>query len=180
MRKIAIIATLVIVASVGPGMPNAGAQTTHGRDAQATQSSPPPSSTTGRALPEAPVGHRQPRAADVPRQGGSTLGPGDASRATWGLRSCLANRRSSKPLVAVPHALLRGLFYSAVPLLVHSRSRPGQSRGKGGLTDRTDGLGRRRSYSHWSFTLDTTMAVLFTFYMVPVNLLDHLPAQLYF
>jgi hypothetical protein len=76
MREIAILA---IVASMGLGMLAAYAQTDPPREPQTqppTQSAPPPS-TSGRALPQAPIGHRQPRAADVPRQGEITIAPGD-------------------------------------------------------------------------------------------------------
>ena len=74
MRKTAIVAVLTVVASMGLGMPTAVTQTAPAPDPQARQSLPPPS-TTGRAQPQAPVGHRQPRAADVPRQGEITIGP---------------------------------------------------------------------------------------------------------
>jgi hypothetical protein len=76
MREIAILA---IVASMGLGMLAAYAQTDPQREPQTQppiQSAPPPS-TNGRALPQAPIGHRQPRAADVPSQGEITIAPGD-------------------------------------------------------------------------------------------------------
>jgi hypothetical protein len=42
-----------------------------------THSNETPPSTTGRAQPQAPVGHRQPGAADVPNGGGSLFSPGE-------------------------------------------------------------------------------------------------------
>jgi hypothetical protein len=76
MRETAILA---IVASMGLGMLAAYAQTDPPRQPQTQppiQSAPP--STSGRALPhQAPIGHRQPRAADVPSQGEITIAPGD-------------------------------------------------------------------------------------------------------
>ena len=74
-------AIFAIVVALGLGISTAWAQTgpVH-RDSQPqtqppAQSSPSPS-TTGRALPQAPAGHRQPRAADVPPETGTTVPPG--------------------------------------------------------------------------------------------------------
>jgi hypothetical protein len=53
------------------------AQQQAGRAPRTTQSNDTPPSTTGRAQPQAPVGHRQPGAADVPNGGGSVLSPGE-------------------------------------------------------------------------------------------------------
>jgi hypothetical protein len=80
MREITNLAFLAIVASMGLGMLAAQAQTAPPREPQTqipTQSAPPPS-TTGRAIPQAPIGHRQPRAADVPNEGQIKIAPGDA------------------------------------------------------------------------------------------------------
>ena len=80
ITNLALLALLAIVASTGLGMLAAHAQTAPPREPQTQlprQSAPQPS-TTGRAQPQAPVGHRQPRAADVPNQGQITIAPGDA------------------------------------------------------------------------------------------------------
>jgi hypothetical protein len=76
MREMTILA---IVAAMGLGMLDAHAQTTPPPQPQpqAPAQSLPPPLTTGRAQPQAPIGHRQPRAADVPRQGEVTVGPGE-------------------------------------------------------------------------------------------------------
>jgi hypothetical protein len=81
-----------IVVALGLGISTAWAQTAPAhRDSQPqtqppTQSSPSPS-TTGRAQPQAPVGHRQPRAADVPPETGTTVPPGQ-KRLDRELRIC--------------------------------------------------------------------------------------------
>jgi hypothetical protein len=76
MRKIMIP---TVLAAMGFAILNANAQTGP-RPQSPSQSQPPaqsaqPSETTGRALPQAPTGHRQPRATDVPDQGLKTMGP---------------------------------------------------------------------------------------------------------
>ena len=74
-------AIFAIVVTLGFGISSAWAQTDPARRDSPPQTQPPaqssPSpSTTGRAQPQAPVGHRQPRAADVPPETGTTLPPG--------------------------------------------------------------------------------------------------------
>jgi hypothetical protein len=74
-----LVAVLAIVATMGLGVLDAHAQTTPLPQTQPqlpTQSREHPS-TTGRAQPQAPTGHRQPRASDVPRGGEITVSPGD-------------------------------------------------------------------------------------------------------
>ena len=79
MREMTVlVAVLAIVATMGLGVLDAHAQTTplpH-QPQLPTQSRELPS-TTGRAQPQAPTGHRQPRASDVPREGEITVSPGD-------------------------------------------------------------------------------------------------------
>ena len=70
----AIFAIVAVVVALALGISPAWAQTSPTSQPPA-QSSPSPS-TTGRAQPQAPVGHRQPRAADVPRETGTTFRPG--------------------------------------------------------------------------------------------------------
>ena len=80
----AIFAIVAVVVALALGISPAWAQTSPTRKSQPpAQSSPAPStqtspspSTTGRAQPQAPVGHRQPRAADVPPETGTTVLPG--------------------------------------------------------------------------------------------------------
>jgi hypothetical protein len=80
MRETTVsVTTMAIIAFMGLGMLGAHAQTTPLPQPQPqlpAQSSEPPS-TTGRALPQAPIGHRQPRASDVPGRGEITVTPGD-------------------------------------------------------------------------------------------------------
>jgi hypothetical protein len=80
MREMTVlVAVLAIVATMGLGVLDAHAQTTPLPQTQPqlpTQSRELPS-TTGRAQPQAPTGHRQPRASDVPREGEITVSPGD-------------------------------------------------------------------------------------------------------
>jgi hypothetical protein len=77
----AIFAIVAVVVAMGLGISPAWAQTTR-KSQPPAQSSPSPStqpspfSTTGRAQPQAPVGHRQPRAADVPPAAGATVPQG--------------------------------------------------------------------------------------------------------
>jgi hypothetical protein len=74
MRAIAILAVVASMASVWVEA-NAQPSPSPPASPQASpQPSPPPSPTTGsgRGLPQAPVGHRQPRATDVPNQGDVT------------------------------------------------------------------------------------------------------------
>jgi hypothetical protein len=78
MRKIMIP---TVLAAMGLAILNANAQTGP-RPQSPSQSQPPaqsaqPSETTGRAVPQAPTGHRQPRATDVPDQGSTRMGPGE-------------------------------------------------------------------------------------------------------
>jgi hypothetical protein len=76
MREMTVLA---IIAAMGLGMLQAHAQTTPGpqpRPAPPAQSAQP-TSTSGRALPQAPTGHRQPRASDVPNEDQIRVGPGD-------------------------------------------------------------------------------------------------------
>jgi hypothetical protein len=76
MREMTVlVAGLAMVASMGLGVLEAHAQTTPPPQPPAQSRELP--STTGRAPPQAPIGHRQPRAADVPRQGEITVAPGD-------------------------------------------------------------------------------------------------------
>ena len=80
MREMTVlVAVLAMVAPTGLGVLDAHAQTTPLPQTQPqlpTQSRELPS-TTGRAQPRAPTGHRQPRASDVPREGEITVSPGD-------------------------------------------------------------------------------------------------------
>ena len=86
MREITIP---TVLAAMGLAMLNAHAQTGPWPQSQppaqsaqppATTAQPPattvqPPATTGRAVPQAPTGHRQPRAADVPDPGLTRTGP---------------------------------------------------------------------------------------------------------
>jgi hypothetical protein len=72
-------AIFAIVVALGLGISTLWTQT--GAVRRDSQPQPPPPaqsspSTTGRAQPQAPVGHRQPRAADVPPDTGTTVPPG--------------------------------------------------------------------------------------------------------
>ena len=94
----AIFAIVAVVVALALGISPAWAQTSPTRKPPpAAQSSPspstqslPPPSTTGRAQPRAPVGHRQPRAADVPPAGGTTVlqGKKDANKKLRICRDC--------------------------------------------------------------------------------------------
>lgn len=79
MREITIP---TVLAAMGLAMLNAHAQTGPWPQSQppAQSAQPPattaqPPATTGRAVPQAPTGHRQPRAADVPDPGLTRTGP---------------------------------------------------------------------------------------------------------
>ena len=79
----AIFAIVAVVVALALGISPAWAQTSATSQPPA-QSSPSPStqpsaspSTTGRAQPQAPVGHRQPRAADVPPEVGTAVPQGE-------------------------------------------------------------------------------------------------------
>jgi hypothetical protein len=78
MRRIAI---LVVVASIAPVWVDANAQPSPSQPAspQTLPQLPPLSPTTEapRNQPPAPVGHRQPRASDVPNQADVTRGEAD-------------------------------------------------------------------------------------------------------
>jgi hypothetical protein len=77
MRTMTIFA---IITTLGLGMLDARAQTTPQPQPQAQPELPsqsPQPSTSGRSPPQAPTGHRQPRAADVPKQGETSIGRGE-------------------------------------------------------------------------------------------------------
>ena len=74
MREITIP---MVLAAMGLAMLSAHAQTGPQPQSQPPVQSAQPPATTGRALPQAPTGHRQPRAADVPDRGLTTMGPGE-------------------------------------------------------------------------------------------------------
>ena len=80
MRTMTIFA---IITTLGLGMLDARAQTTPQpqpepqAQPQLPSQSPQLPSTSGRSLPQAPTGHRQPRAADVPKQGETSIGRGE-------------------------------------------------------------------------------------------------------
>jgi hypothetical protein len=75
MRAVAIFAVVAFMASVWG---EANAQPSPSQPAS-PQASPPASATTGsaRTLPQAPVGHRQPRATEVPSPGDVTRNEAD-------------------------------------------------------------------------------------------------------
>jgi hypothetical protein len=62
-RMMGVIAALAVLIVTGTGLPNAGSAQTNPRGTSA-QVNPPASDTQGRM--QAPVGHRQPRPADLP------------------------------------------------------------------------------------------------------------------
>jgi len=73
MREMTI---LTVIAAIGVPMLTAQAQTSPRPQPPPVQSAQPPA-TTGRALPQAPTGHRQPRSADVPDRGLRSIAPGE-------------------------------------------------------------------------------------------------------
>jgi hypothetical protein len=74
MREITIPTMLI---AMGLAILNAHAQTGPRPQSQPPAQTAHPGETTGRAVPQAPIGHRQPRAADVPDQGSTRMGPGE-------------------------------------------------------------------------------------------------------
>ena len=74
MREITIPTVLI---AMGLAILSAHAQTGPRPQSQPPAQSAHPGETTGRAVPQAPTGHRQPRAADVPDRGLTTMGPGE-------------------------------------------------------------------------------------------------------
>ena len=72
MREITIPTVLI---AMGLAILNAHAQTGPRPQSQPPAQSAHPGETTGRAVPQAPTGHRQPRAADVPDPGLTKMGP---------------------------------------------------------------------------------------------------------
>jgi hypothetical protein len=72
-------AIFAVFVALGLGISTAWTQTGAARRDSQPQTQPPAQSspsTTGRAQRQAPVGHRQPRAADVPPETGTTVLPG--------------------------------------------------------------------------------------------------------
>jgi hypothetical protein len=74
MREMTI---LTVIAVMGVPMLAAHAQTSPRPQSQPPVQSAQPPATTGRALPQAPTGHRQPRAADAPDRGLRSIAPGE-------------------------------------------------------------------------------------------------------
>ena len=74
MREMTILA---VIAAIGFPMLNAHAQTSPRPQSQSPAQSAQSPATTGRAIPQAPTGHRQPRAADVPNQGATSISPSE-------------------------------------------------------------------------------------------------------
>jgi hypothetical protein len=72
MREITIPTVLI---AMGLAILYAHAQTGPLPQPQPPAQSAHPGETTGRAVPQAPTGHRQPRAADVPDPGLTRMGP---------------------------------------------------------------------------------------------------------
>jgi hypothetical protein len=72
MREITIPTVLV---AMGLAILSAHAQTGLWPQSQPPVQSAHPGETTGRAVPQAPTGHRQPRAADVPDPRLTRMGP---------------------------------------------------------------------------------------------------------
>jgi hypothetical protein len=68
---------LAVIVATGLAMLDARAQTTPQPQPEAPVQSASPPLTTGRALPQAPTGHRQPRAADVPHERAPSISPGE-------------------------------------------------------------------------------------------------------
>jgi len=86
MQRMILLVALILI---GPGLFDAHAQSAGSSGLVPSATSPPADpATTGQAGAQAPIGHRQPRAADVPNQPGASPADAEIDRKLTICRDC--------------------------------------------------------------------------------------------